>query len=99
MPRRWQNAIDYGSAFVFYLTFPRATHLWRWPLRLGPRGLTAYVVVKTTVGMGVRGWLVHYLKRKGEERERGREQVRRRLGREPTHDQLMEHLGLPAEAR
>jgi hypothetical protein len=68
--------------------FPRLAYRLRWPTRLGPRGLVAYITFNTLVGFALRQWAVPYLKRGFEERDR----LRQRLGREPTHDELVEHL-------
>lgn len=92
---RWREALSYSAmAFAFLAAFPKLSHRLRWPTRLGPRGLVAYIAFNTAVGFAVRTWAVPFVKRTGERVERGKEELRRELGREPTDQELLAHLGL-----
>lgn len=90
---RWRDALDHVAiAFLFLAAFPRLAHRMRWPTRLGPRGLLAYVAFNTAIGVALRTWVVPFFKRIAQEQERAKEQMRRQLGREPTDDELIAHL-------
>jgi hypothetical protein len=82
-------------AFAVTAAFPRLGYLLRWPTRLGPRGLLAYIAFNTLVLFLLRQFVMPYLRRLAEEQQRAKEQLRQRLGREPTERELFEHLGLP----
>jgi len=64
--------------------FPRLTYLVRWTSRLGPRGLLAYTAGRTALNF----WLLHYVGPWAKDRAVEVEELRARLGREPTHDEL-----------
>ncbi len=90
-----QDALGYGLiAFAFLVVFPRLAYWTRWPTRLGPRGTVAYIAFNTMVGFALRTWALPFLKRMAYEREQAENEVRRQLGRDPTDDELLEHLGL-----
>ncbi len=80
-------------AFVVGAAFPRLAYRLRWPTRLGPRGLGAYIAFNTAVGFALRTWAAPYLRRMAAERERATAELRQALGREPTADEVMDHLG------
>ncbi|MEA2156606.1 MAG: hypothetical protein QOE11_2746 [Solirubrobacteraceae bacterium] len=73
--------------------FPRVAYWLSWPTRLGPRGLLAYIALKTAGGFALRAG-VPRLKRAADEYAAAREELRQRVGREPTERELLEHLGL-----
>jgi len=68
---------------------PRLAYWARWPTRLGPRGLLAYIAGLTAFQFGVRQFLMPRAKRITDERER----LTERLGREPTDDEFADHFG------
>jgi hypothetical protein len=78
------------AAFVFVLgvPFPCLAHWLRWPSRLGPRGLAAYIAFKTLEGFAIRHGVVPMISRYVELHQRLVEE----LGREPTETELREHL-------
>jgi glyoxylase-like metal-dependent hydrolase (beta-lactamase superfamily II) len=80
-------------AFVGTATFPRLAHRLRWPTRLGPRGLVAYIAFNTLLLVAFHTWVIPYFKRMAEEQERAKAELRRQLGREPTDDELFARLG------
>jgi len=73
---------------VFGTLFPRLAWRLRWPSRLGPRGLAVYVACNALLGFMVRGWAASVLAQVREERAA----LARRLGREPTEEELSAHL-------
>ena len=92
---RWRDALGYGAiAFLFLAAFPTLAYRMRWPTRLGPRGLLAYVAFNTAIGFALRTWAMPYFKRMAREQERAKEELRHQLGREPTEDELFAHLGI-----
>ncbi len=91
---RWREAVCYGAvALVFFAAFPRLAYRLRWPTRLRPRGVVAYVAFNTLVGFALRVWAVPFLKRMADERAQAEQELRQQLGREPTEDELFAHLG------
>lgn len=74
--------------------FPRLAYWPFWPPRLGPRGLLAYIAVNALFIFWLRQFMLPYLERKWDELEQAREQLRQRLGREPTEDELLGHFGI-----
>lgn len=85
--RLWVTAIGFaGNA-----AFPRLSHRLRWPSRLGPRGLAAYVAFNTLLHFAVRKWVFPTLRRMAAERERARQALREQLRREPTDDEIRAH--------
>jgi hypothetical protein len=91
----WRNAVQQSAlAFVGTAAFPRLAYWLRWPTRLGPRGMVAYAAFNASLLFAIRTWVVPYLRRMGEERERARLELREQLGREPSEDELLAHLGI-----
>ncbi len=91
---QWREAIGLGAiAFVLIAAFPKLAYRLRWPTRLGPRVLGAYIAFNTAVGFALRTWAAPYLRRMAAERERATAELRQALGREPTADEVMDHLG------
>ena len=89
----WRNALRHSAiVFVGNAAFPRIAYWLRWPTRLGPRGLVAYVALNTAVLFALRIWVLPRLRRRAEEVDRARTELAERLGREPTDDELVEHL-------
>jgi len=78
--------------FVGVAAFPRLAYRLRWPTRLGPRGLIGYIAFNTLLHFAIRQWLLPRLRRMAQERERSMDQLRRRLGCEPSRVELHEHL-------
>ena len=78
------------AAYVLLATaLPRVAHWQRWPTRLGPRGLLAYIAGKTLLLFGLRHYLLPHFKRFADERHR----LEERLGREATDEELAHHFG------
>jgi len=91
----WREGFAYGAIVVVVgAAFPRLMSWVCWPARLGPRGLAAYVAFNTVMDFAVRTRLLPYLRRVADARERARTELAQTLGREPTEDELLEHLGL-----
>lgn len=94
--RGWRETMSQAAmAFVAMAAFPRLSYRLRWPTRLGPRGLVAYIAVNTLWQFLLRQFVLPHLKRMAEEHERDMEHLRGRLGREPTERELFEHRGIP----
>lgn len=74
---------------AFATALPRLAYWARWPTRLGPRGLLAYIAWVTCFQFGLRTYLLPWAERIAEKRE----QLTERLGRAPTDDELADHLG------
>jgi hypothetical protein len=88
-PAQWGIVIAYvAAAAVGGAVFPRLAYRLRWRTRLGPRGLLVYAACDTLYGFAVRQFLLPTLKRIFEEHEQARDELRERLGREPTDDEL-----------
>jgi hypothetical protein len=97
-PPSWREPLyHFVIAFVCLAAFPRLSYRLRWPTRLGPRGLVAYIAFNTAVGFAMRTCALPYVKRIAETQERAREELRRELGREPTDEELLAHLGVTCE--
>jgi hypothetical protein len=81
----WRQVLEQrAAAFVGTVLFPRFAYWLRWPTRLGPRGLIAYIAFNTAVLFAVRVWLIPRMKRWAAERDRVVQELREKLGREPT---------------
>ena len=79
-----------AAAYMLLATaFPRVGHLLLWPTRLGPRGLLVYVAGDTLFCFALIHYLLPHAKRIAEESD----QLKNKLGREPTNDELAEHFG------
>ena len=91
--KSWDDATREAAwTFLAIAAFPKLAHRLRWPTRLGPRGLLLYIAFNTALGLAVRTWAVPFFKRLGEQREQIKDELRQQLGREPTDEQLGEHL-------
>jgi hypothetical protein len=77
--------------FVGAAAFPRLAHRLRWPTRLGPRGLLLYVAFNTALGLAVRRWAVPYFEGVGLRGQQAMDDLRERLGREPTAEEFAAH--------
>lgn len=98
--RRVSDRLGYWTiAFVVGAAFPRLAYWSRWPSRLGPRGLAAYIACNTTLVFAVRTWAVPYFRRMGAEQERSRAELAQALGREPTEDEVLKYVGLTCKRR
>ena len=90
-----REALGYGGiAFVVLAAFPKTAYRLRWPTRLSWRGVIAYIAMNTIIGFALRTWALPYFKRMADERARAEQELRQQLGREPTEDELLVHLGL-----
>jgi hypothetical protein len=80
--------IDAGLTFVGNLFFARLSHRLRWRTRLGAGGTLAYVLAWTAAVV----LFVWFANRLAQRQERMWAEVRERLGREPTSDEVFEHF-------
>lgn len=76
-------------AFVGTAAFPGLAHKLRWRTRLRGRGLLLYIAANTLEQYAIRTYLLPRLKRLAEEQQ----QLRDRLDREPTKEEIREHFG------
>jgi hypothetical protein len=91
----WRLVVQQRAiAFVGMVAFPRLAYWLRWPTRLGPRGFIAYVAFNTLLLFALRTWVMAFFKRVVEERERAERVLCEQLGREPTEDEVLAHLGI-----
>ncbi len=82
-----------AAAYVLLAAaIPRLNSVLLWPARLGPRGLLVYVAGDTLLRFGLSHYLLPHAKRIAEERD----QLKDKLGREPTDDELADHFGYRA---
>ena len=79
-----------GWAINFAL--PRYAYWTRWPSRLKGKRLSAYLAFKFGQGMAMRYWVVPGVKRMFRAHEQTRDQLRSKLGREPTSEELLDYL-------
>jgi hypothetical protein len=98
LPAKWTRAQWAGFVVAVWAVFavagaafPRIVY---WRRRLGPRGQIVFAVCEMLYGFALRQFLLPHFRRMAKQTERAQEQLRRRLGREPTPDELIEHLGL-----
>ncbi len=63
-----------------------------WQTRLGPRGTGVYIASNVAFAWALRLWALPWLERANEKHERIRRELAEQLGREPTDDELFEHL-------
>lgn len=62
------QASEYRAwAFVATAVFPRVAQRLRWPTRLGPAGLLAYVVFSMLLAIAIRGCVLPWIDRLGRE--------------------------------
>lgn len=87
-------ARTYALIFAARAVFPKLAHRLSWSTRLGPRGLVAYIAFNTLFQFCVRQFLMPRFRHMAEKHERARGELRQRLGREPTEQELLEHLGV-----
>ncbi len=89
----WRKAIGDGALrFAGIAAFPRLAYLLRWQTRLGPRGTGVYIASNVAFAWALRLWALPWLERANEKHERIRRELAEQLGREPTDDELFEHL-------
>jgi hypothetical protein len=89
----WRDVMSQSAmAFVGGAAFPRLAYWLRWPTRLGPRGLVAYIAFNTAFLFALRTWVLPGLRRRVEAYERARAELTERLGRQPTDDEVIEHV-------
>ncbi len=84
-------------AFVGTAAFPRLAYRLRWPTRLRPPGLVAYIAANTLLIFAIRTWLIPYLKRRADEWEGVEQELREQLGREPQVEEVLARLGITLE--
>lgn len=84
---------DHLAGAAIYVAFatalPRLAYWARWPTRLRPGGLLAYIAWVTLFQFGLRTYVLPRAKRIAEKRE----QFAERLGREPTDEEVADHFG------
>jgi hypothetical protein len=91
--KSWNDALRESAwTFIGSTAFPKLAHRLRWPTRLGPRDLLLYIAFNTALGLAVRTWAVPFFKRLGEQREQAKDELRQRLGREPSAEEFGAHL-------
>ncbi len=89
-PLTLREQFAFAAAYVLLATaLPRLAYWSRWPTRLGPRGLLAYIAGLTLFHFALRHYVLPHVKRIADERDR----LKARLGREPTDDELAEQFG------
>jgi len=94
----WRDVLQQSAiAFIGTAAFPRLAHWLWWPTRLGPRGFIAYAAFNTLLLFAIRTWAIPFFKRMAEERERAEQELREQLGRDPTEDEVLAHLGVTCE--
>jgi hypothetical protein len=92
---RWRDTAGHGAvSFVYGAAFPRLAYRLRWPTRLGPRGVVAYIAFDTAMQFALRAWVLPYFRRMADKRAQAEEALRRQLGRQPTEEELFAHLGI-----
>jgi lysylphosphatidylglycerol synthetase-like protein (DUF2156 family) len=98
-PDRWQGAVGYAAVFVVLAAFPRLGYPLRWRTRLSPSRVVAYIAVNTAMGFALQVWVLPYLRRMAQKSAQAEEELRQQLGRKPTGDELLEHLGIAGTPR
>ncbi len=88
--------VEAAATFVLSAAFPRLWHPERRRRRLRPRRFVAYLAANVGSMYAVHVWLRPRLERVVQEQDRAREELRPRLGREPTMDEVLVHLGVRA---
>jgi hypothetical protein len=84
---RWRDLLaQTAMRFVWVAAFPRLAYRLRWPTRLGPRGLIAYVTFNALSVFLLRQLVLRCI-----EIERTMQHLREQLGREPTELELIDH--------
>ncbi len=82
------------ATFVLSAVLPRLWAPERRRRRLRPRRFVAYLAVNAGTTYAMHVWLRPRLERILEDLDRGRDELRARLGREPTTEEVLEHLGV-----
>lgn len=89
----WRDeALAVVVAFVGAAAFPRLAWRLLWPTRLRGRALVLYILGTSVLSFALRAWLVPTLRGFVDRQEHARAELRGRLGREPTPDELQAHL-------
>jgi hypothetical protein len=91
---RGRDAVAYAVAIIFGAAFPRLWFPRRWRTPLSTRGIIGYIAFKTVIGFVLQVCVLPYLRRMAQERAQAEEELRQTLGREPTDDELLAHLGV-----
>jgi hypothetical protein len=86
--RRREILFAAAISFLGNLLFPRLAYRMRWPSRLGPRGVAAWIAFNVVFAGFAKGWLIPRLMRRNEEFQRLLDE----LGREPTSAEIEAHL-------
>jgi hypothetical protein len=75
-------------AFVFSVAFPKLAHQLGWHTRNGLSGALLFIALRVAFNLAVQVWAVPFFRRVGEQGEREKDELRRRLGREPSAEEL-----------
>jgi hypothetical protein len=86
---RFTNAV---LTFAQNLLLPRLSHRLRWQSRLSPRGTLLYLVARVASSMVLVYLFLRLVRRLEARREAAKAELRTRLGREPTNDDLFEYF-------
>jgi hypothetical protein len=98
-PDRWRVAVGYAVALVVLAAFPRLGYPRRWRTPLSLRGVVAYIAWRTATGFALQVWALPYLRRTKQKWAQAEEELRQQLGRKPTEDELLAHLGIAGRPR
>ena len=93
-PSRRELLVASAATFVLTAAFPGRAHPDRRRRLLRPRRFAALVAVNMAVTYVLHVWVRPRWERILEESERAAEELRPRLGREPTPDEVLAHLGV-----
>ena len=86
--------VESAATFVVSAAFPRLWHPERRRRRLRPRRFVVFVGVNLGATYALETWLRPRLEQIVRETDRAKEELRARLGREPTGDEVLAHLGV-----
>lgn len=81
-------------AFVGTALFPNLAHALRWPARLGPRGLTIYVLLNAGLLCACAGGALPRIMDWSIRSQRAQAELRLELGREPTAAEVAERFAV-----
>jgi hypothetical protein len=81
-----------GLDFAQNLFFPRFSHRLRWQSRLGARATALYLVARIAMSVVLVYLFLRGVRRLEAKREAAKSELRARLGREPTNDDLFEYF-------
>lgn len=87
-PRLWSFVIT----TVVGALFPRLLYRANWVARLRPRGLMIYIALTTAFGFSMRQWVRPFFTEWAEETTKQRAELAQKLGREPTDEELQQHM-------